>query len=75
MRTPALQNDFSYYRRAMGKGQVEANEIELANQISLFLAAPTPMLGTLSQACIQFVRDHPDLPLHNTTDTLATIVK
>ena len=75
MCTPALQNDFSYYRRSMGKGQLDASEIELANQISLFLAAPTPMLGTLRSACLEFVDAHPDLPLNNTTDILATIVK
>ncbi|KAI1709869.1 protein FAM49A [Ditylenchus destructor] len=42
--------------------------------ISLFLAGPTPMLNSLSNATVQFVKEHPDLPVSNTTETLATIV-
>ncbi|CAI4227504.1 unnamed protein product [Auanema sp. JU1783] len=74
MCTPALQNDFSYYRRSMKRNEVDPSEIELANQISLFLANSTPMLNTLSKSFINFVQLHPHLPLSNTTDTIATIV-
>ncbi|VDO49482.1 unnamed protein product [Haemonchus placei] len=76
MCTPALQNDFSHYRRGIGLGLLDnsASEVELANSISLFLAAPTPMLSSLSSATLEFVRSHPTLPIGNTTDTLATIV-
>lgn len=49
--------------------------IELANTISLFLASPTPMLSALTTATINFVVTHSDLPVTNTTDTLATIVQ
>ncbi|KHJ76398.1 hypothetical protein OESDEN_23982 [Oesophagostomum dentatum] len=70
MCTPALQNDFSHYRRG-----IDFSDIELANSISLFLAAPTPMLSSLSSATLAFVRSHPTLPVGNTTDTLATIVR
>ncbi|KAL6734375.1 hypothetical protein Aduo_004922 [Ancylostoma duodenale] len=76
MCTPALQNDFSHHRRGIGLGLLgtSATDVELANSISLFLAAPTPMLSSLSSATLEFVRSHPTLPVGNTTDTLATIV-
>lgn len=32
------------------------------------------MLNSLSNATIAFVQQHPDLPVANTTETLATIV-
>ncbi|VDK43000.1 unnamed protein product [Anisakis simplex] len=84
MCTPALQNDFSFYRRAISREAVMyvhktnntyAIPIELTNTISLFLASPTPMLSSLTSATIQFVVVHSDLPVTNTTDTLATIVQ
>ncbi|MFH4983198.1 hypothetical protein AB6A40_009907 [Gnathostoma spinigerum] len=75
--TPALQNDFSFYRRWMSR-QSERNysiPIDLANTVSLFLASPTPMLSSLTRATISFVESHSDLPVTNTTDTLATVVQ
>ncbi|KAL3994862.1 hypothetical protein ACH3XW_23470 [Acanthocheilonema viteae] len=77
MCTPALQNDFSFYRRAMSResdGQF-AIPLELANTISLFLASPTPMLSALITATTNFVATNGDLPVSNTTDTLATVVQ
>ncbi|KAK6734982.1 hypothetical protein RB195_018281 [Necator americanus] len=76
MCTPALQNDFSHYRRSIGLGLLgtTATDVELGNSISLFLAASTPMLSSLSSATMEFVRSHPTLPIGNTTDTLATII-
>ncbi|CAH1762566.1 10140_t:CDS:2 [Entrophospora sp. SA101] len=52
MRTPSIQNDFSYYRRTLSRGKLAIEtdlktdmiEDELANKISLFYAYPTPML-------------------------------
>uniref|UniRef100_A0A915C0X5 CYRIA/CYRIB Rac1 binding domain-containing protein n=3 Tax=Ascarididae TaxID=6250 RepID=A0A915C0X5_PARUN len=77
MCTPALQNDFSFYRRTMSRetGGTYVIPIELTNTISLFLASPTPMLSALTTATIKFVVTHSDLPVTNTTDTLATIVQ
>lgn len=49
--------------------------LELANTISLFLASPTPMLNSLSHATVAFVREHPDLPVTNITETLTTVVQ
>lgn len=48
---------------------------DLANTISLFLASPTPMLSALTTATLNFVVIHADLPVANTTDTLATIAQ
>lgn len=55
MTNPAIQNDFSYYRRTLSRmrinnvpaeGENEVNN-ELANRMSLFYAEATPMLKTL----------------------------
>jgi hypothetical protein len=47
MQNPAIQNDFSYYRRSINKGS-RKNEAkikdDMANRMSLFFAYPTPML-------------------------------
>ncbi|VDN05966.1 unnamed protein product [Thelazia callipaeda] len=77
MCTPALQNDFSFYRRAMSRECDEqfAIPLELANTISLFLACPTPMLSAFITATTNFVATNGDLPIANTTDTLATVVQ
>ncbi|CAL9689402.1 unnamed protein product [Knipowitschia caucasica] len=81
MTTPAIQNDFSYYRRTIsrmkinkltGETQNEVNN-ELANQMSLFYACATPMLKTLSDATNKFVVENPQVPLENTTDCLSTM--
>uniref|UniRef100_A0A3Q3VUH7 CYRIA/CYRIB Rac1 binding domain-containing protein n=1 Tax=Mola mola TaxID=94237 RepID=A0A3Q3VUH7_MOLML len=63
MTNPAIQNDFSYYRRTLSRmrinnvpaeGENEVNN-ELANRISLFYADATPMLKTLSDGTTKFV--------------------
>uniref|UniRef100_A0A4W3JEK6 Family with sequence similarity 49 member Bb n=1 Tax=Callorhinchus milii TaxID=7868 RepID=A0A4W3JEK6_CALMI len=65
MTNPAIQNDFSYYRRTLSRmrinnvpaeGENEVNN-ELANRMSLFYAEATPMLKTLSDATTKFVSD------------------
>ncbi|XP_068196426.1 CYFIP-related Rac1 interactor B [Antennarius striatus] len=81
MTTPAIQNDFSYYRRTISRLRInnptadagcEVNN-ELANRMSLFYASATPMLKTLSDATSKFVSDNPDVPIENTTDCLSTM--
>uniref|UniRef100_A0A915D5Z9 CYRIA/CYRIB Rac1 binding domain-containing protein n=1 Tax=Ditylenchus dipsaci TaxID=166011 RepID=A0A915D5Z9_9BILA len=64
MSTPALQNDFSFYRRVISKNDCDREEV----------VKPTPMLNSISNATVVFVKNHPDLPVSNTTETLATIV-
>lgn len=64
MKTPAIQNDFSYYRRTLTRASVQAiaeKDLlvgnELANRMSLFYAHATPMLRVLSHATITFLMD------------------
>ncbi|KAM9321748.1 CYFIP-related Rac1 interactor B [Pholidichthys leucotaenia] len=81
MTNPAIQNDFSYYRRTISRMRINnptseaGNEVnnELANRMSLFYASATPMLKTLSDATSKFVSDNPDVPIENTTDCLSTM--
>ncbi|XP_068609586.1 CYFIP-related Rac1 interactor A isoform X1 [Brachionichthys hirsutus] len=65
MRIPAIQNDFSYYRRTISRNRInnmnldiesEVNN-EMANRMSLFYAEATPMLKTLSNATRNFVTE------------------
>ncbi|XP_061668644.1 CYFIP-related Rac1 interactor A isoform X1 [Syngnathoides biaculeatus] len=81
MRIPAIQNDFSYYRRTISRNRINnmnldiENEVnnEMANRMSLFYAEATPMLKTLSNATTSFVTENKTLPLENTTDCLSTM--
>ncbi|KAK9503035.1 hypothetical protein O3M35_011688 [Rhynocoris fuscipes] len=86
MKTPAIQNDFSYYRRTMNRRQrMWSNEcgsasdrnsrFHLANRMSLFYANATPMLRVLTDATATFVQQNRDIPIENTTETLATMAK
>jgi len=61
MVNPAIQNDFSYYRRVLGrmksKGDKKEKVIvdeELANKMSFFFAYPTPMMKVLIDATTGF---------------------
>uniref|UniRef100_A0A8C9S3Z6 CYFIP related Rac1 interactor B n=1 Tax=Scleropages formosus TaxID=113540 RepID=A0A8C9S3Z6_SCLFO len=81
MTNPAIQNDFSYYRRTLNRmrinnipaeGEYEVNN-ELANRMSLFYAEAAPMLKTLSDATTKFVSENKNLPIENTTDCLSTM--
>lgn len=79
MKTPAIQNDFSYYRRTVSRQRIENTSqmlvsTELANRMSLFYAHATPMLKVLSEATSKFVRDNAD-DVDNTTETLGTMAK
>lgn len=68
MTTPAIQNDFSYYRRTVMRSKIEHNgtdtveddltiDHQLANKMSLFYANSTPMLKILSEATSKFVTE------------------
>ncbi|PIK55821.1 hypothetical protein BSL78_07309 [Apostichopus japonicus] len=83
MTNPAIQNDFSYYRRTLSRMRMASQESsgdmslavnnEMANRMSLFYAQPTPMLQTLSDATTKFVSENKELPIENTTDILSTM--
>lgn len=62
MINPAIQNDFSYYRRVLSrmknankdeKAKVKVDE-ELANKMSFFFAYPTPMMKVIIDATTDF---------------------
>uniref|UniRef100_A0A8C5SYQ2 CYRIA/CYRIB Rac1 binding domain-containing protein n=1 Tax=Laticauda laticaudata TaxID=8630 RepID=A0A8C5SYQ2_LATLA len=77
MTNPAIQNDFSYYRRTISRNRInnlqsEVNN-EMANRMSLFYAEATPMLKTLSSATTKFVSENKTLPIEDTTDCLSTM--
>lgn len=76
MKTPAIQNDFSYYRRTVSRQRYEQSVIttELANRMSLFYAHATPMLKVLSEATSKFVQDNAN-DVDNTTETIGTMAK
>ncbi|MEE6484357.1 hypothetical protein FKM82_013849 [Ascaphus truei] len=81
MTNPAIQNDFSYYRRTVSRNRLNNFQIdpesdvnnEMANRMSLFYADATPMLKTLSSATTKFVSENKSLPIEDTTDCLSTM--
>jgi len=59
MINPAIQNDFSYYRRSLSKhkNKVEVKiKDDLANRMSLFFAYPTPMLRVITETTVSMVK-------------------
>lgn len=79
MKTPAIQNDFSYYRRTVSRQRHDFNKqlivnTEMANRMSLFYAHATPMLKVLSEATSKFVQDNEGDQM-NTTETIGTMAK
>lgn len=82
MTNPAIQNDFSYYRRTMSRmkmngvqdleNNLDVNE-SVANRMSLFYANATPMLKVLGETTSKFVSENKNLPIENTTDCLCTM--
>lgn len=84
MTTPAIQNDFSYYRRLISRQRTPStDDIEEEQPIdevqamgmSMFYAQPTPMLTVLRDATVNFLNDNKDLPIDNTTETLRIMTR
>ncbi len=85
MNNPAIQNDFSYYRRTLNRKKMEEGSTasggavsaelpdDVANRMSLFYANPTPMLNTLSGATSRLLQENPDLTLENATNCFSTM--
>ncbi|XP_067317731.1 CYFIP-related Rac1 interactor A-like isoform X4 [Anolis sagrei] len=81
MTNPAIQNDFSYYRRTISRNRINNLQLdvesevnnEMANRMSLFYAEATPMLKTLNNATTKFVSENKTLPIEDTTDCLSTM--
>jgi hypothetical protein len=79
MVNPAIQNDFSYYRRTLNRMKLSKKDMnikirdELANRMSLFFAYPTPMMKVLSETTVKFLSSDSTVPRDNVTTALATI--
>jgi len=62
MTNPAIQNDFSYYRRTLNRLKLSKTQDrqvtikdDLANRMSLFYAYPTPMMKCLGETTQKFL--------------------
>jgi len=77
MVNPAIQNDFSYYRRTLNRMKLSKKDLnikirdELANRMSLFFAYPTPMMKVLSETTVKFLSSDSSVPRDNVTTALA----
>jgi len=77
MVNPAIQNDFSYYRRTLNRMKLSKKDMnikirdELANRMSLFFAYPTPMMKVLSETTVKFLSSNESVPRENVTTALA----
>lgn len=64
MMNPAIQNDFSYYRRSLSRLKMTKQDSkltirdELANRMSLFFAYPTPMMNVINDVTSKFMTEH-----------------
>jgi len=79
MTNPAIQNDFSYYRRTLNRMKISKKELnikirdELANRMSLFFAYPTPMMKVISDTTSKFLSTDTTCPRENVTAALAAM--
>ncbi len=70
MMNPAIQNDFSYYRRSLNRLKMTKQDSkltirdELANKMSLFFAYPTPMMNVINEATSNFMKERPQSKEH-----------
>jgi len=75
MLRPGLQNDFSFYRRSLGKhaGDPDLNvRDDEASFISLFIAQPIPMMTSTAKATTELLNESAHLGMH-VPRVLATI--
>jgi len=80
MVNPAIQNDFSYYRRTLNRKKITKNQDvnilikdELANRMSLFFAYPTPMMNVINETTVKFLSQDASVARENVTMALATM--
>jgi hypothetical protein len=79
MVNPAIQNDFSYYRRTLNRKKITKTDVnitirdELANRMSLFFAYPTPMMNVVNETTVKFLSQDTSVPRENVTTALATM--
>jgi len=76
---PAIQNDFSYYRRTLNRMKLSKKDLnikirdDLANRMSLFFAYPPPMMNVLNETTKKFLSQDTTVPRENVTVALATM--
>jgi len=79
MTNPAIQNDFSYYRRTLNRMKLSKKEMnikirdELANRMSLFFAYPTPMMKVIVDTTTKFISTDTSVSRENVTSSLGTM--
>jgi len=79
MTNPAIQNDFSYYRRTLNRMKLSKKEMnikirdELANRMSLFFAYPTPMMKVNVDTTTKFISTDTSVSRENVTSSLGTM--
>ena len=80
MVNPAIQNDFSYYRRTLNRMKLSKKDLnisirdELANRMSLFFAYPTPMMNVINETTVKFLAsDESVVSRENVTEALSTM--
>jgi len=79
MVNPAIQNDFSYYRRTLNRKKITKTDTnilirdELANRMSLFFAYPTPMMNVINETTVKFLAQDASVAKDNVTMALATM--
>jgi len=77
MVNPAIQNDFSYYRRTLNRMKLSKKDVnlkirdELANRMSLFFAYPTPMMNALSETTAKFLGEDSSVSKEKVSEALA----
>eukprot|EP01091_Cochliopodium_minus_P015441 TRINITY_DN54_c1_g1_i1.p1 TRINITY_DN54_c1_g1~~TRINITY_DN54_c1_g1_i1.p1 ORF type:complete len:307 (-),score=71.36 TRINITY_DN54_c1_g1_i1:125-1045(-) len=78
MKTIAIQNDFSHFRRTSNGAKIKGIDIQidlkddLANRMSLFYASPTPIMTCLVNSFTEFMKTS-KLDFQHVTQTIATI--
>jgi hypothetical protein len=76
MVNPAIQNDFSYYRRTLNRMKTQKKNMdilikdELANRMSLFFAYPTPMMNVINGTTAKFLLNHQSISRESVTSAL-----
>mmetsp|Transcript_20039 Transcript_20039/g.29797 ORF Transcript_20039/g.29797 Transcript_20039/m.29797 type:complete len:311 (+) Transcript_20039:58-990(+) len=76
MVNPAIQNDFSYYRRTLNRMKLSKKNMdivikdELANRMSLFFAYPTPMMNVINDTTAKFLATDTTISKDNVTQAL-----
>jgi len=79
MVNPAVQNDFSYYRRTLNRMKLSKKDVninirdELANRMSLFFAYPTPFMNVITETTVKFLKNDGSVRQENVTQALAVM--